>query len=107
MNDDAAIVDRLVWEIELLRATAPDGEPLLTFGAGPFTAYAVVAALQLGLRHPSLSGLQREVIESFAHQVADALIERARERFGPGSAIEMTLMQGFELAHDVETEQGG
>jgi hypothetical protein len=70
-----------------------------------FDAYTLVAVLQFATRNPRLSDIQRGVVLRIATQVADALTEVARGRFGPGSVIETTLAQGFDPAYDRPPER--
>jgi hypothetical protein len=70
-----------------------------------FDAYTLVAVLQFATRNPQLSDVQRDIMLRIATQVAAALTEAARGRFGPGSVIETTLAQGFEPAHDLPPER--
>lgn len=99
MSDDQAVVSRLVAEFEALKAD-PDGQRDLTFSAGLFEAYTVVAALQGASRHPGLSDVQRQIVVGFAYQIATALIALTRPRFGVDSAIEATIAMGFDVAYD-------
>lgn len=99
MTDEATMGRLLVLEFEAL--SADPTSPALPFSVGPFEAYSLVAVLQLASRHPSLSDQQLGIILQLAHQVADALTDRARELLGPGSAVETTLAQGFDPDQDV------
>lgn len=81
----------------------PSAKPL-SFGVGPLDAYSLVAALQLASRHPGLSEIQLGVVLALAHRVADALVFRARDMFGPASAVESTIAQGFDPTQDVAEE---
>lgn len=95
MGDTTAILDRLVTEFRGL-----DDAPPLVVRVAAFDAYSLVAALQLALRHPGLSDEQRRIIGTLAWDLASALTALAREWYGDASAIEATLVAGFDPDQD-------
>jgi len=96
---------RLVAEFDRLGSDLD--RPVAVFAFSAFSAYSLVAALQFTARNPQLSTEQLRVVLGVAHGVAEQLSAAAREAFGPGSAIETTLRQGFDPSHDAPIERGG
>jgi hypothetical protein len=98
-HDEAAIAARLANEIEAIAAARP-GLPAAVFAFAPFTAYSLVAVLQLASRHPDLSDVQLDIVLSLAHGIADQLVDVARDVVGTDSTIEATLRAGFDPGQD-------
>jgi hypothetical protein len=95
-----SVPEQLAGEFRRL-GIGDDAQPVATFTAKPMEAYTLAAALQACSRHPGLSDTQRELVLGFAHQVAGQLTNMARAILGPESAVETTLVMGFDPQFDV------
>lgn len=93
------IHDDLVARFAEFEADHPG--PVIELALRPTTAFVVMAALQLALRHPGYerSGSARETVETVARLIADSFPSPIREH----------ALLGFDRSHDVPqaTEAGG
>jgi hypothetical protein len=99
IDDDATITARLVAEMDAIR-TARAGAPAAIVAFAPFTAYSLIAVLQLASRHPDLSDTELDIVLDLAHGVEKQLVDVARSVVGPDSAIETTIRAGFDPDSD-------
>jgi len=68
---------------------------------GPWSAYTLIGALQLSLRHPYVNGQLRDTLAQIAHLLADAW-------FRDGDPlIYDQLQRGFDPTHDIHCDQTG
>lgn len=82
--------------VELGKAERDGTADNALISCGPFTAFSIVAALQLALRHPQLSSNMREIISNFANQLAML--------FPEGSAVRELIKEGSDPHNDVGPE---
>ena len=55
-----------------------------TFTIGPYSAYALVAALQLAHRHPALSGAMRAILHDIADGITRAFVPEVQAMLNRG-----------------------
>lgn len=63
-----------------------------TLAIGPYTAYAMIGALQLAMRHPQMDGKLRTVLRDMCHQLEPLFI---------GTPGEETIKRGYHPEWDV------
>jgi hypothetical protein len=86
-DEEARVLEWLKRLVELEKA----GERT-TVALGPFTAYTIIGALQLAMRHPDQSPKIRQVLRDFVHQF---------EPLFAGTPGEETIRRGMHPEWDV------